>query len=136
VNGMKIWGAIRIYNAGPNTTTFFWLVCGEDIFNPCPTPVGGFHELGHFTVDLGPLAACGGASIKPGTTSPFLTADPLCFPTPVPTPGLVNWDAAGGVCQTFTLVLGGAVATGPVQVGTEADSSCPLTTVLGPACPP
>lgn len=114
-------------------TRFTWTVCG----NPpaCPPPADGFKALGHFTVDLSGLDACGGPSIQPGTTTPYATADPPCFgEAPV---SVVKWEipVVSGACEQFVLVLAGEIATGTVQVGTKAGNACPLNTVPGPVCP-
>jgi len=110
-----------------------WSVCG--LPPACPTPVGGFNGLGHFTVDLSGLDMCGGASIQPGTTSPFTTADPSCVGDS--SISVVNWDATitAGQCANFTLVLAGQLADGSVQAGTKAGNACPLTNIQGPVCP-
>jgi hypothetical protein len=97
--------------------------------------VGGFKGLGHFTIDLSGLDACGGASIQDGTTAPFATSDPPCLGDS--TVSAVKWDAsiASGECGEFVLVLAGPLASGSVQAGTKAGDVCPLATILGPVCP-
>ena len=130
-NGFLISGGSGSYN-GQNTT-FAWSLCA----NPpaCPTPVGGFKDLGHFSIKLSGLEPCGGASIAAGTTTPYTTSDPPCFGSS--SVSVINWDAdlQSGDCADFVLVLAGQLETGTVQAGTKAGDACPLMNIVGPVCP-
>jgi hypothetical protein len=126
-----VFGGFGFYN-GVNTT-FSWLICG----NLPPCTIGGFHNLGHTTLDLSALDNCGGAVIvSPPTTQPFATNDPPCAALPGGGADVVKWEVPleAGDCEIFTLALAGNIATGSTPVGFKAGNNCIIDEIIGPAC--